>query len=138
MKVLDREEYIAGSLAMTGRDRLTNGSCFGLGCSQVPVPCNKMTSFRPYTKRNTESTSSVEKWSFNNCTYGFVVNKDDHYTFQETDFDNMHKKLKRCTCTYHILLLKRILLKHIKLITTHTSSSAEEENLKPPFVAKMK
>ncbi|KAF5821745.1 hypothetical protein HanRHA438_Chr01g0018571 [Helianthus annuus] len=88
MKVLDREEYIAGSLAMTGCDRLTNGSCLGLGCSQVPVPY-KMTSFQVYTKRNTES--SVGKWSFNNCTYGFVVKKD-HYTFQETDFDNMHKR----------------------------------------------
>ncbi|KAI3825929.1 hypothetical protein L1987_07676 [Smallanthus sonchifolius] len=88
MKIINGEDYITGCLSMTGCNKLTNGLCFGMGCSQVPVPY-MLISFRIHTERNTNS--SVGKWSFNNCTYGFVVEKG-HYTFQETDFDNMHNR----------------------------------------------
>ncbi|KAK9069344.1 hypothetical protein SSX86_011246 [Deinandra increscens subsp. villosa] len=88
MKIIGGEDYIAGCLSMTGCNMLASGSCFGMGCSQVPVPYG-LTSFRIHTQRNTNS--SLGKGSFNNCTYGFIVQKD-HYTFKETDIDNLHNR----------------------------------------------
>nr|XP_043639435.1 wall-associated receptor kinase 2-like [Erigeron canadensis] len=88
MKVASGDDYITGCLSNTGCNMVANGSCLGMGCSQVPVPY-KVTSFRIHTQSNTNVT--VGKWSFNNCTYGFLVEKD-HYTFRATDLFNMQKK----------------------------------------------
>ncbi|GJT19803.1 wall-associated receptor kinase 2-like protein [Tanacetum coccineum] len=88
MKATYGEDYITGCLSMTGCNMLRDGLCLGMGCSQVPVPY-KVTSFRIHTQRNTNVT--VGKWSFNNCTYGFLVKKG-HYTFQVTDFDNLQNR----------------------------------------------
>ncbi|KAK1435470.1 hypothetical protein QVD17_01234 [Tagetes erecta] len=85
MKVIDSEDYITGCLSMTGCNMLTKGLCFGMGCSQVPVPY-ELTSFRIHTQRNTNTSSG--NWGFNKCTYGFIVEKD-RYMFLETDLDNM-------------------------------------------------
>nr|XP_043619873.1 wall-associated receptor kinase 2-like [Erigeron canadensis] len=89
MKVAYGDGYItAGSSSNTGCHMVTNGSCLGMGCSQVPVPY-KMSSFKIRTQSNTKKT--VGKWGFNNCTYGFLVWKG-HYTFHTTDLYNMHQK----------------------------------------------
>ncbi|XP_024977073.1 wall-associated receptor kinase 2-like [Cynara cardunculus var. scolymus] len=87
IKAYEGEDYITGCLSMTGCDGLTNGSCLGMGCSQVPVPYD-LTSFRIHAQSN---TGKVGKWSYNNCTYAFLVEKD-RYTFVETDLDNMRNR----------------------------------------------
>lgn len=90
MKALysDEDQYMTVCLSMTGCSMLRDGLCLGMGCSQAPVPYN-VTSFRIHTQSNTIGTAG--KWSFNNCTYGFLVKKG-HYTFQVTDFDNMQNR----------------------------------------------
>lgn len=86
MKAAYGEDYITGCSSMTDCNMLRDGLCLGMGCSQAPVPYN-VTSFRIHTQTNTNN-GTLGKWSFNNCTYGFLVKKG-HYTFQVTDFDNM-------------------------------------------------
>nr|XP_043639437.1 wall-associated receptor kinase 3-like [Erigeron canadensis] len=88
MKVAYGEDYITGCLTNTGCNMITNGSCLSLGCSQISVPMN-VTSFRIHTQDNTNM--NVGKWRFNNCTYGFLVEKDS-YTFSATDLYNMQKQ----------------------------------------------
>ncbi|XP_071702753.1 wall-associated receptor kinase 2-like [Rutidosis leptorrhynchoides] len=85
MKYINSENYITGCLSMTGCTGLTDGSCLGMGCSQVPVPY-KVTSFRIHAQDNTKRY--VGKWSYNKCVYAFVVEKH-HYWFRETDLDTM-------------------------------------------------
>nr|XP_043639436.1 wall-associated receptor kinase 2-like [Erigeron canadensis] len=81
--------YITGGLTNNaGCNTVKNGSCLGMGCSQVPVLYN-MTSIKIHTKRNTNVT--VGKWRFNNCTYGFLVQKD-HYKFHVTDLYKMQRR----------------------------------------------
>ncbi|KAI3689219.1 hypothetical protein L2E82_47172 [Cichorium intybus] len=81
--------YYTGSLSMTDCDKLSRGSCLGMGCSQVPVP-PYVTSFRIHTQSNTRG-ENVGNWSYNNCTYAFVVEKG-RYTFRKTDFDKFPKR----------------------------------------------
>lgn len=88
MKAVNSEDYITGCLSMTGCNMLTNGSCQGMGCSQVSVPY-KVTSFRIHTQSNTKGT--LGKWSFNKCTYAFLV-EQGHYSFRATDLDNMKNR----------------------------------------------
>ncbi|XP_071701699.1 wall-associated receptor kinase 2-like isoform X2 [Rutidosis leptorrhynchoides] len=88
IKIIKGEDYITGCLSMSGCNMLSNGSCSGMGCSQVPVPY-KVNTFRIHAQRNTNT--SVGYWGFNNCTYGFLVEKDE-YTFSTTDFDSMENR----------------------------------------------
>ncbi|KAL8256633.1 hypothetical protein R6Q59_031700 [Mikania micrantha] len=88
MKTVDGKDYVTGCLSMSGCNFLANGSCLGMGCSQVPVP-SKLTTFQIHTERNTDK--NVGNWIYNNCTYGFLVKKDD-YMFQVGDLDNMHNR----------------------------------------------
>ncbi|KAI3672469.1 hypothetical protein L6452_38557 [Arctium lappa] len=87
LKSFKGEEYITGCLSMTGCDRLIIGSCLGMGCSQVPVPYD-LTKFRIHAQSN---TGKVGSWSYNNCTYAFLVEKDG-YNFVETDLDNLQNR----------------------------------------------
>ncbi|XP_023760473.1 wall-associated receptor kinase 2 [Lactuca sativa] len=89
IKTLNGEGYYTGCLSMTGCDKLTNGSCLGLGCSQVPLPYN-LTRFRIHAQSNTRR-ENVGSWSFNNCTFGFIVEKGN-YTFHKTDLDRLHNR----------------------------------------------
>ncbi|XP_071693139.1 wall-associated receptor kinase 2-like [Rutidosis leptorrhynchoides] len=92
MKTYRHTGYITGCLSMTDCNMLTNGSCFGMGCSQVPVPY-KVSTFRIETRRNPNANRStnVGFWGFNNCTYGFVAEKD-YYMFSTLDLDNMDNR----------------------------------------------
>ncbi|KAL4566026.1 hypothetical protein LXL04_030135 [Taraxacum kok-saghyz] len=89
MKTFEGEGYYTGCLSMTGCDRVTRGSCFGMGCSQVPVP-PYLSRFRIHAQSNTQG-KNVGNWSYNNCTYGFLVEKG-HYAFRKTDVDDLKKR----------------------------------------------
>ncbi|KAL8226334.1 hypothetical protein R6Q57_016166 [Mikania cordata] len=84
---LEDKHYITGCMAATSCEGLAGGSCLGQGCMQVPLPY-RLTNFHLQAQR---IGRSVGKWSLNNCTYGFLVQMFQ-YTFQETDFDNMHDR----------------------------------------------
>ncbi|GJZ55438.1 wall-associated receptor kinase 2-like protein [Tanacetum coccineum] len=85
--------YITGCASMTKCWNLRNGACFGMGCSQAMIPY-RMNTFRIRTSSHTDE---VGKWGFNNCTYGFVVEKD-RYNFTKSDFGTMREQ------TYHVVL----------------------------------
>ncbi|KAL7594550.1 hypothetical protein Lser_V15G30980 [Lactuca serriola] len=89
MKTAKGEGYYTGCLSMTGCDGLTRGSCLGMGCSQVPVP-PYLTRFRIHAQSNTRG-ENVGNWSYNNCTYGFLVEKGG-YIFRKKDVDNLKKR----------------------------------------------
>lgn len=81
------EDYITGCVSGARCDKLTNGECSSNGCRQVPLPYLPST-FRIHAQRN---VGNVGKWSFNNCTYVFLVQRF-HYIFNKTDLDNMHNR----------------------------------------------
>ncbi|KAI3670337.1 hypothetical protein L1987_87928 [Smallanthus sonchifolius] len=83
----DGKHDITGCISKTNCTSLTDGSCTGKGCMQVPLP-SRLSEFRIHARR---VTSRVGNWSFNNCTYGFLVQKS-HYIFQKTDLDNMQNR----------------------------------------------
>ncbi|KAJ0877616.1 putative protein kinase RLK-Pelle-WAK family [Helianthus annuus] len=87
LKDLKDGSYISVCISRTSCNGLENGSCFGQGCMQVPLPF-RLTKFRLHAQR---VTTKVGSWSFNNCTYAFLVQKDQ-YTFHETDLDKMHNR----------------------------------------------
>ncbi|KAK1406747.1 hypothetical protein QVD17_38355 [Tagetes erecta] len=77
-------DYVAGSTSRTNCHMVYEGICVGHGCRQIPIP-PKMSYFQIRSQRTTEN---VGKWSFNNCSYAFIVQRD-RYTFHKTDFDDM-------------------------------------------------
>ncbi|KAM0005275.1 putative EGF-like calcium-binding domain-containing protein [Helianthus debilis subsp. tardiflorus] len=81
------DKYEIACRSNTSCMSLANGSCSGQGCMQVPILFTP-TEFRIQSQR---VTRRVGNWSFNNCTYGFLV-KIGEYTFQETDLDNMKNR----------------------------------------------
>ncbi|KAI3820269.1 hypothetical protein L1987_07813 [Smallanthus sonchifolius] len=81
---LDGEDIVAVGITRSECDWLYDGSCSGYGCRQVPLP-PRMTRFRIRSQRN---PGKVGNWSFNNCSYAFIVQRD-HYKFYKTDIDNM-------------------------------------------------
>nr|GFB44781.1 hypothetical protein [Tanacetum cinerariifolium] len=78
---------------MTNCGNLLNGACFGMGCSQAMIPYG-LNTFRIRTFSNTDE---VGKWGFNNCTYGFIVEKD-RYNFTKSDIGTMRER------TYPVVL----------------------------------
>ncbi|KAI3718019.1 hypothetical protein L1987_70003 [Smallanthus sonchifolius] len=87
LKDLSDIEFITESISRTKCERLVDGSCFGQGCMQVPLPF-RLTKFLMHSHR---VTKRVGNWSFNNCTYGFLVQKHQ-YRFQKSDLDNMKNR----------------------------------------------
>nr|GEW70194.1 wall-associated receptor kinase 2-like [Tanacetum cinerariifolium] len=81
------EDFITGCSSMTNCKYLHNGACLGMGCSQTMIPY-RLYSFRIYTNSNTKKVGS---WGLNNCTYGFVVEKDK-YSFSKKDFSNIYRR----------------------------------------------
>ncbi|GKE21363.1 wall-associated receptor kinase 2-like protein [Tanacetum coccineum] len=87
IKTINAKGYITGCLSMTSCKQLTNGSCFGMGCSQTKLRY-RMKTFRIHADSN---TGRVGKWGHNNCTYGFIVEKG-RYKFNEMDFGTMQNR----------------------------------------------
>ncbi|KAK1406746.1 hypothetical protein QVD17_38354 [Tagetes erecta] len=81
---MDGEDSIVVGIARSECDFLQDGDCSGYGCRQVPIP-PMVTRFRIRSQRN---TGEIGNWSFNNCSYAFLVERDQ-YTFYKTDIDNM-------------------------------------------------
>ncbi|GJX63329.1 wall-associated receptor kinase 2-like protein [Tanacetum coccineum] len=87
IETLISQDYITGCSSMTHCRNLHNGACFGMGCSQAMIPY-RMNTFRIHTSSNTDK---VGKWGFNNCTYGFIVEKD-RYNFNKRDIGTMRER----------------------------------------------
>ncbi|KAK1406744.1 hypothetical protein QVD17_38352 [Tagetes erecta] len=81
---MDTEDSLAIGTTRSKCNRLYDELCFGYGCKQVPL----FESISKFRIRSQTKTGKLGKWSFNNCSYAFIVQKDQ-YTFYETDFDNM-------------------------------------------------
>ncbi|KAJ0580578.1 hypothetical protein HanRHA438_Chr04g0169251 [Helianthus annuus] len=80
----DDVDYITGGASRSRCIGLHDGSCDGIGCRQLPLPYG-ISRFRIRSVRNTDRVGNC---SFNNCSYVFIVQKDQ-YTFDETDVYNM-------------------------------------------------
>ncbi|KAK1406745.1 hypothetical protein QVD17_38353 [Tagetes erecta] len=81
---MDTELSLAIGTTRSKCNRLYDGLCFGYGCNQVPL----FKSISKFRIRSQTNTGKLGRWSFNNCSYAFIVQKDQ-YTFYEKDFDNM-------------------------------------------------
>ncbi|XP_076935148.1 wall-associated receptor kinase 2-like [Bidens hawaiensis] len=81
---IDGEEYITGGASMSTCNSSYDATCFGYGCRQLPLPYT----MSRFLIRSQTNKGKLGNWSFNNCSYAFIVQKDQ-YTFRHTDFDSM-------------------------------------------------
>ncbi|KAJ9567827.1 hypothetical protein OSB04_003793 [Centaurea solstitialis] len=87
IKSFNGGSYITGCISMTDCAQLVSGSCLGMGCSQVPIPYD-LANFRIHSQSN---SGEVGKWSYNNCTYAFLVEKNS-YEFLVADIYNIRNR----------------------------------------------